>query len=231
MIYSLGGYGSVSAYNPSTSLSLGTQGANVSISAGGTTSLLNSSTASSGMNMTQAMGYAGLASSVIGAIGSGVSSFYSAQMAKENLNFQKDMAAINARMAENTAQSILDQGNKLQSQVSLRAGKAVGAQKASQGARGVAIGEGSAAEEVATTNLMKEMDMMTINANAVRQAWAARTQATNYGNAALMAGTSANSISPMSAAGTSLMNGATSVASSWYRNKKLGNLSAMFGGE
>jgi hypothetical protein len=104
--------------------------------------------------------------------------------------------------------------------VSLKAGKVKGAQRASQGARGIVAGEGSAAEEIATTELMKETDMLTINANATREAWAARTQSVNARNEALLKETSADTLSPLMAAGTSLLNSGTAVASSWYQMKR-----------
>ena len=92
------------------------------------------------------------------------------------------------------------------------------------------LGEGSTAEEVATTDLMKEIDSNTINANTVRSAWAARTQSVNYANQSLTAGVTANSINPFAAGGTNLLNGATSVASTWYRNNKLDGLLSALGG-
>ena len=167
---------------------------------------------------------------VLGAIGglqAGLGSYYSAKSLESNLRFQASIADINARMSENVAQSILDAGNKAQGQVSLKAGQVAGSQRASQGSRGIVAGVGNAAEEIATTNLMKETDMLTINANAVRQAGAARMQGTNYANDSLMNGTTADSISPFSAASTSMLNSATSVASSWYNSKKLNRLASI----
>jgi hypothetical protein len=110
-------------------------------------------------------------------------------------------------------------GEQAQSQVAMRAGKVKAAQKVSQAARGVQIGVGSAAEEIATTDLMKEADMLTINANATRQAWAARMQATNYANESLMQGTMSDSIDPGVSAFSSLLTSASAVAPQWYRRK------------
>lgn len=189
--------------------------------------LLGGSAAPAASSMLQ---YAGPMMGIIGGIGSAYSAFAQARSMEQNLKFQADMAAINARMAEGTAQSILAQGEKAQGQVGLRAGKVTSAQKAGQGARGVAIGEGNAAEEVATTNLMKETDMLTINANAVRQAMAARTQAVNAQNESLMKGTTADGISPFSAAATSLVGSAATVANSWYSNSRMSRLAELLGG-
>lgn len=175
--------------------------------------------------------YAGPIMGAIGGIGAGLGAYFSAESAKNNLKFQSDMAALNARMAENTAQSIMQAGEKAIGQQTLRAGKVKSAQRASQAARGIVAGEGNAAEEVATTDLMKETDSLTINANAVRQAWAARTQAVNAQNESLLKGTTADSINPFAAAGTSLINSATSVASSWYQSKRMDRIAALLGGE
>lgn len=165
-------------------------------------------------------GYAAGLTAIIGAIMSVYGAYSSIQSTKRSIEFQAEMAKINARMAEQTAQSILFAGSKAAGQVSLKAGKVVGAQRASQGARGIVAGEGSAAEEIATTNLMKETDMLTISANATREAWAARTQSVNARNESIIRGTSADTLSPYMAAGTSLLNSGTAVASSWYQMKR-----------
>lgn len=172
--------------------------------------------AASGMTGMQALGYLGPIMGIFGAIQGGFGAYYSAKSQKSQLEFQADMAAINARMAEMSAQSILQAGQKEAGAVSMRAGKVLGAQRASQAARGIQAGVGSAAEEIATTQLMKETDMLTINANATRQAWAARMQATNLANESLLKGTTADSISPFASAATSLIGSGSQVASQWY---------------
>ena len=175
--------------------------------------------ASSAMTGAQALSIFGAAAGVIGAISSAYGAYSSARSTKSSLKYQAAMSALNAEQAEKTAQSILQAGEQAQSQVALRAGKVKASQKVSQAARGVQIGVGSAAEEIATTDLMKEADMFTINANATRQAWAARMQATNYANESLMQGTSAESVSPGSAAFSSLLTSAAAVSPQWYRRK------------
>lgn len=197
----------------------------------------------SSVSTSSMMSYAGPIMAVVGAVQSGIGAYYSAQSAKDNLQFQSEMSAINARMseinarqAEKTAQSILYAGEKAQGQVSLRAGKVKGAQRASQGARGIVAGEGNAAEEIATTDLMKETDMLTINANATRSAWAARmagvnaqTQSINASNEALLRGVSAAGISPFMSAGTSLLNSGAAVATSWYSMQRANRLADALG--
>ena len=161
----------------------------------------------------------GAVAGVLGGINTAYGAYASARSTKSALKYQAAISALNAEQAEKTAQSVLRAGEQEQSQVALRAGKVKAAQKVSQAARGVQIGVGSAAEEIATTDLMKEADMLTINANATRQAWAARMQATGYASESLMQGTSAESLSPASAAFSSLLTSAAAVAPQWYRRK------------
>lgn len=185
--------------------------------------------AAAGMTGMQALSYLGPIMGIFGAIQGGFGAYFQAKSQKSNLEFQADMAAINARMAERSAQSILEAGQKEAGVVSMRAGKVMGAQKVSQAARGVQMGVGSAAEEIATTQLMKEQDMLTINANATRQAWAARMQSTNMQNESLLKGTTADSISPFASASASLLASGAAVASSWYKYNKLNDLASVLG--
>lgn len=172
--------------------------------------------------MSAIMGAMGPVLGVLGGLQAGFGAYFSAQSTKNNLQFQSDMAAINARMAENTAQSIMDAGQKQAGMVSAKYGAAKSATKVSQAARGIQAGEGSAAEEVASIDLAKETDMLTINANAVRQASAARMQSVNAQNESLIKGTTADSISPFAAATSSLISSAAQVAPQWYRLAKGG---------
>ena len=175
--------------------------------------------ASSAMTGAQALSIFGAVAGVLGGINTAYGAYASARSTKSALKYQAAISALNAEQAEKTAQSVLHAGEQAQSQVALRAGKVKASQKVSQAARGVQIGVGNAAEEIATTDLMKEADMLTINANATRQAWAARMQATNYSNESLMQNTSAESISPGSAAFSSLLTSAAAVSPQWYRRK------------
>lgn len=172
--------------------------------------------------MVYTMGQAAMMTQVLGAISSTVGSFYSAQSQKSALNAQADLADINSRVAELSAQSQLDQGNQQVAQASLAAGQLKSRQRTSLAANGVDLGQGSAAEIQASTDVMKDTDINTIKANAVRNAWGTRTQSVNYQNQANIARTNASSLSPASSAFSSLMTSAGSVASSWYMMDKIG---------
>ena len=139
----------------------------------------------------------------IGMAEAGIGTFMSALSKRSSLQFQ-------ARMAELNAQSIRQSGERAIGNVGLRQGKVRSSQKASQAARGIALNEGNAAEEIATTDLMAETDKWTINANMERQA-------ANAQSAGFMAEGAAGGISPFAEMTTDLLGSATAVAPSWYR--------------
>lgn len=177
----------------------------------------------------------GVLTSVMGGINSAIGSYYAAQSAQyqaksqaSSLEFQSDMAALNAHSAEISAQSILEQGKTQVSQYTMRYGQERSAAVTSMAARGVALGEGSSKEVLASMDLVKDLDVLSINSNATRAAWSERTAATNYSNqssldrtSAVNATRTAGSISPGLAVTGSLMNTATSVASQWDWRRKL----------
>ena len=215
---------------------------------GGNTLMTGSFNAPFGMTsneqqMAQAFKTYGPVIAISGAIGQIASAYYAAKTQQYQLDsqalsleFQKDIAGINARQAEFTAQGILRAGQQQSGAMTLKYGKAKGAQRAAMAANGGVIGEGSNAEIEATNELMKEIDANTINANTVRQAENARNQSQNYKTQAAMYGVSANnartsseSISPYLAASTTFLNSATSIASTLYRDKQLDKLLARVG--
>ena len=173
--------------------------------------------------------------SIGGAINGAIGGFFQAQSQANQLksqamtlDFQSKMADINSRMAEFGAENIMQAGERQAGAFSLRSGQAKGSARASMAARGVQLGEGSAAELIATHDTMKEIDMLTINANTVKAAEASRTQSVNYSNQASLLGVSsynayasANSISPFTAGITSLMGSAASIGNSWFLDKRL----------
>lgn len=168
------------------------------------------------------IGNVGMGFQVFGAVQSTIGSYYSAQMQKSSLQFQAEMQQINARIMEGQAQAELMNGQQQIAALTMQAGQLKGRQRASLAANGVDLGVGSAAELQASTDIMKEIDVNQINANAVQAAWGKRLQATNLSNDALQKRATASSLSPMMAAGTSLLGSAGAVASSWYNMQKAG---------
>lgn len=156
---------------------------------------------------------AGMASGAVG-------SFYSARMSKRKLAFEAGMADINARLAETGAQQELFKGQAEVGALTLQAGQLKSRQRTAMAANGIVMGEGSAAEIQASTDIMAAIDKNTIEANAVRSAWGLRTQGANYQSEAIAKRGTAGSISPFSAGASSLLTSAGRVASSWYQFTK-----------
>lgn len=153
------------------------------------------------------LGIAGVVSQAAGA-------FFNASAARS----QGKIAEVNARMARLAAYSAMDAGQKEAGRLSMKAGQIKSSQRVAMAANGIDLGSGNAAELQASTDLMKEIDMNTIKSNAVRSAWGYKTQAMNYDNQAK----ALKSTSPVTAAGNTLLTGATNVAANWYAMNKIG---------
>lgn len=184
-------------------------------------------------------GYGGLAGAgfwlqVGGALTETVGSYYAAKNRQYELKsqalsfeFEKTMAAINAKQAEEAAKSIKDAAAAQASMVGLQYAQERASSRASQGARGVAIGVGSAAEESASITYAEQSDKLTINANAIRSANQARLQAQDIRNRGTFAGLSAEnsrqsarSIDPLDAAHSTLLGRAGNVAQQGAYNRR-----------
>ncbi|HEV2133801.1 MAG TPA: hypothetical protein VGR47_06015 [Terracidiphilus sp.] len=175
----------------------------------------------------------GLLTSVLGGISSAIGTFYAAKSAQyqeksqaSSLAYQSDMASINSSRAEQTAESIEEAGKSQIADYTMRAGQQKAAAMASMGARGIALGVGSAADVAASMDVEKDLTTLAINRNTTARAWAAREQGTNYANEALIDRTSAvnalrsaKSISPMGGMMNSLLSSATQVAGQWDWNR------------
>lgn len=175
------------------------------------------------------MGTADIAAVVgqaFGLLGSFAGSFYSAKAQKNNLQHQAKMAEINASIAETGAKTELARGKTEYARHTLQAGHLKSAQRAALAANGIVMNEGSAAEMLAATDIMKGIDAQTIEENALRNAWGYRSQAADYRNQALMGQAQASSISPAGAGLQTLLGSAPMVAEYWdkySRQKGIGS--------
>lgn len=158
----------------------------------------------------------------IGAIGSAFGAYYQAKTQKIQLSLQADIARINARVAERTAQTTLLAGQRQEQGARLSTAQLKSGQRARMAARGIDLASDTATNILTTTDVMGEIDANTIQANAVRAAWGYRTEGVNSQISARMADANARGISPGSAATSSLLGNATSLASNYYTLKKAG---------
>lgn len=171
----------------------------------------------------------GLLTAVLGGVNSAIGTYYQAKTEQyqerseaSSFAFQSDMASINASREELRAESIQEAGKSQIANYTRAAGEQKAAATASMAARGVSLGVGSAAEISASQDIEKSLNVLAINQNTTRQAWAAREQATDYRNEALLDRTSsmnalrsAKSVSPVGATVNSLLGSATQIAGQW----------------
>lgn len=182
----------------------------------------NSPTFSGLNNGGGSFGGAALPLMIGGMLSNMIGGFYSAKAQKYQLQTQAIMADTNARIAEMGAQSALMQGEREVGNLTMKAGQLKSTQRAAMAANGIDLGVGNAAETIASTDIMKEIDKNTTMANAIRSAWGYRMQGTNFQNEALTARNTAGAISPWMSATSSLLGGASNVASNWYMMNKVG---------
>ena len=169
----------------------------------------------------QALQTAGAITMIGGAITQEISRYYQAKQAQYEakskasaMRFQADMANVSASMAVEDAASILEAGQQQKAQLTMRAGLEMAQELTRQGARGVRIGAGSAAETQASLELIKEIDAYNIDSNALRQSQARRMQAVNLRAQGLLGGVSAQNIEAMSrtaSTGATLLSGASRI--------------------
>jgi hypothetical protein len=175
---------------------------------------------------------------IAGAVNSAIGAYYQAQNQQfqlesqaSSMRFRQELFKLNQEQSEYAAEQTMAASQREAGRIYMRGGAVKGAARASMAARGIQAGVGSAAETIATTDLVTEIDALTINANAVRAAENLRTQSVNYGTQSVMAGVSANnysasagSINPFASAGTSLIGGATSIMSNWAQASRMSAL-------
>jgi len=168
---------------------------------------------------------AGAITMVGGAITQMIASYYAAKQAQyeakskaSSLRFQADMANVSASMALEDAASILEAGQQQKAQLTMRAGMEMAQELTRQGARGVRIGAGSAAETQASLELVKEIDAYNIDTNAMRQSQAKRMQAVNLRAQGLLGRTSAAALEDMArpaSVSSTLLGGASRIGSEY----------------
>jgi DNA gyrase/topoisomerase IV subunit A len=159
-----------------------------------------------------------------GVVTSAYGAYSSAKGQRQALRLDAEMADLNAELADEQARSALYQGEKEEQSSRLQTARLKSTQRAAYAANGVDLTQGSPANVLTSTDYIGEIDANTIQANAVRAAWGNRAEATSLRSKANTARSTASAISPFTAGATSLLGGAASVASSWYKSTKTGAL-------
>lgn len=168
------------------------------------------------------MGGVGIGLSALGMLSSANAAKDSALSTQQNLKFQADMDAINARLSESNSETALIQGQRQAQSSMLHTAQIKSTQRASMAANGIDLGSDTATNILTTTDVMGEIDKNTIESNAVKAAWGFKTQASNFTSDALIKNATSSTISPGASYNTALLTGAGGVANNWYSmNKKV----------
>lgn len=164
---------------------------------------------------------AGGISSAFGALSAASAEKYRTRSLALNYEHQKTMALFNMRMKESQAQHIARQYNKQMQIMTLKQGAAKGSARASFAARGIKMGTGSTLDAFVSSEVLAQIDRLTMNSNKVRAMSNKRLEAVGLQNKATMLGVSASnafatasSISPFMNMSSSLLTSAGSVLGS-----------------
>lgn len=169
------------------------------------------------------MAIASMAASAAGGAMSTVGSYYSALGQKSALKFQATLSDINARAAESDARNALARGERAEQSVRLDTASLKSSQRVALAGNGVDLGSDSAAAILTSTDVLGEIDANQTKANALREAWGHRTEATSYRSQANIDRATASSISPGTSAFTTLLTSAGQVAGQYYEGTKSGS--------
>lgn len=158
-------------------------------------------------NSLSTVGAANVTTAVANAISQAASSYYSTKVAKYTAEAQARIQEANARKAELSALSALNQSQWRIMGLTQRAGQIKSAQKGAMAANGIRIGVGSSARVLATTDIMKEIDVNNEYANGYRAAWGYRIQGTQSNLNAMASRSYAKSASALGSGMASLSGG------------------------
>ncbi|WP_223513985.1 hypothetical protein [Pseudomonas sp. GL-R-26] len=100
-----------------------------------------------------------------------------AQNAKQEGAFNASMLKGNAAFKEQAAQETINAGDTSADWQRVRTGQAIGTQRTAQAANGIDVNSGSASQLQDDTAMLGELDALTIQNNAAREAYGYRVQA------------------------------------------------------
>lgn len=140
-------------------------------------STVNSGSSSGGGGM---MGNVGMGVSIGQAIGAAVGAFITSKATSYVLKQQAEINKINEARMQMGYESALRAGESQISKVTREAGAVKAKQKNAMAANGVSLGQGSAAEVTATTEVNKKLDVRNIQENALTNSWNYSNKASQY---------------------------------------------------
>jgi hypothetical protein len=166
----------------------------------------------------------GLGSSVLGGIMGSSSAKASAESQKKMGMYQAGVAMLNAKIAQQNADYASVEGEQSTMRYGMGARQQAGQIVAAQSASGLDVRSGSNKDVQDSQHLVSNMDMDQIRRNAAKTAYDYKVEAGKYTADALAAFSGAQDATKAGKinAATSLIGGASSVASKWLQGSQLG---------
>lgn len=113
----------------------------------------------------------------VSAVMQGVSAYSQSKAQKSEGAYQSSVLNANARLADAQAEDAIFRGDQDAARSRENVKKIIGSQRASMGAQGIEVNDGSALDVQADTAGQGAIDELTIKNNAYREAWGYRVQA------------------------------------------------------
>jgi hypothetical protein len=165
-----------------------------------------------------------LVAMAVGAAVSAYGAYSQGQAAKSAAQYQAAVAGNNKIMADRAAVDAQQRGEVAADKRREQAAQLIGRQRAVLAGNGVVVDQGSALDITSDTAATGEFEALTIRSNAEREAYQYRAQGENFSSEAQLATMRGDSAAQagMFGAGSSILNGAGSVANKWYEYGKAG---------
>jgi len=153
----------------------------------------------------------------LGAMAQAQGQRHAARAKADEYRYQAQVDDNNRKVALWKAQDAKDRGAKEEAAFRTKVAQLKGRQKSALAASGVEIGDGSALDILGDTAALGELDALTIRSNAEREAYEQKVNASNLAANASMKRMGANNaiIAGKIGSMTSLLSGASSIASKW----------------
>lgn len=141
--------------------------------------------------------------------------YRAAKYEKAKLKMQAGLMRMQQKAQYTAADDVMRGGERQAAAIGYQAGMAKSSSRASMAAAGVQVGAaGNSAEALASIDVVKEMQVNQVMANAVAQSWGYRRAAVQTGNEAMAVESAASDISPLLAAFVEMNNQALQMMNS-----------------
>lgn len=165
---------------------------------------------------------ASLAFTALGTVQSYMGAKQEGKAQQQMYNYQAAVDRNNAKVAEWQAQDAEQRGKEEERKRRLLTGQQKGAQRTAFAANGIDLGSESVAETLADTEMIGELDALTIRSNAKREAYGYRVQGANYNASAVnntFAGKNAKAAANTKATST-ILGGVSTITGNMATNKQ-----------